>query len=109
MKSVKKFMKENIKSIESLINSSKLKPIFSSHDFIENFCSSFETDYIEMLNEYKGSGNALQTVHGQIARLLSTNQDKLNIKKVDKRYSRNFHGTKDKIQWWKKVCSDSII
>lgn len=93
------FMRTIMSEIKNII--SGLPERFSSHDFIEKFSQKYESEYIDMLAEYKGR-NAFKTVHSQIAKFLSLNMDKLGIEKDDRNPSEHVFGDKDIIQWWKK-------
>lgn len=79
----------------------KLDNRFSSHDFIKKFSQEYESEYIGMLDVYKGKG-VFRTVHGQIARYLSRNQKSLNIETKGKDNSENIFGNKCKVEFWKK-------
>jgi hypothetical protein len=101
MVDINTFLRKNEKDLIQIINS--LDPVFSSHDFIEKFSQKFESDYIEMLVNYKDSGKAFQTVHSIIAKYLSNNMDKFHIIKSERKGSENVFGSTDYIQWWKKL------
>lgn len=93
-------MKANISEIKNII--SDLPAEFSSHDFIEKFSKKYESDYIDMLVDYKGR-EAFKTVHSQIAKFLSLNMKYLGINKRNKDSSEHVFGELDVIQWWEKI------
>lgn len=96
------FLKNHNSEIIEIINN--LDPDkFSSHDFIEKFARMFEQEYIEMLYEYRTTGNAFKTVHSTIAKYLSQNMASLNIAKTNKAGSEHVFGDIDVIQWWCRV------
>jgi hypothetical protein len=107
MININSFLKKNEKELIVIINSLKeeKKESFSSHDFIEKFSKKFESDYIEMLVNYrdKGTTNVFQTVHGIIARFLSENMVKFQITKAKRGPSENVFGSNDNIHWWKSL------
>lgn len=76
---------------------------FSSHDFIEKFARLFETEYIEMLYNYKNTGNAFKTVHSAIAKYLSQNMNSMGIVKTKRDGSEHVFGDIDIIQWWRRI------
>jgi hypothetical protein len=82
---------------------SRLKSEFNSHDFIEKFSKRFEEEYIDMLVDYKDTGNAFKTVHGQIARYLSVNKELFEIETTEKVPSEHVFGEIDYIQGWRKL------
>lgn len=94
------FMNGNKSGIVDII--AGLSNNFSSHDFIEKFSKKYESDYIEMLVDYKDR-NAFQSVHAQIARFLSSNMETYGIAKVKKKSSEHIFGDLDVIQWWEKL------
>lgn len=95
------FLKKEQDGIEQIILGLKSK--FSSHDFIEKFAQKYEADYIDMLVEYKKSGQAFQSVHSIIAKFISKNMKKFGISKSRKDVSENVFGSLNYIQWWKKI------
>ena len=79
---------------------------FSSHDFIEEYCAQYETEYLNWLNEYRGTGRAFQTVHSLIGRFLSENEDSSTLpayRRTHRADSENVHGTIDQPMWWEWV------
>jgi hypothetical protein len=76
---------------------------FSSHDFIKRFSKEFQKKYIELLYEYKDSGHAFKSLHGQIAKHLSENNSLFKIEKADRKGSEDIFGDIVEVQWWKKV------
>ena len=97
---IRNFMKVNLSEIKNII--SDLPDEFSSHDFIEKFSKRYESEYINMLVDYKGR-EAFKTVHSQIAKFLSLNMEYLGVKKRDKNSSEHVFGELDVIQWWEKL------
>jgi hypothetical protein len=96
------FLKGHHPEITEIING--LSPIeFSSHDFIEKFARMFEREYIEMLYDYRTTGNAFKTVHSAIAKYLSQNMASFNIVKNPKGPSEHVFGNIDVIQWWRRI------
>ena len=73
---------------------------FSTHDFIEEYCSQNEREYIIWLLRKSGSGRAFQTVHSQIGRYLSKNARDLQILKIGNDESETVHGTKGMPMWF---------
>lgn len=75
---------------------------FSTHDFIEEYCSQNEREYIIWLLRKSGRGRAFQTVHSQIGRLLIKNEGKLTpaYRHTDRYDSETVHGTIDQPMWW---------
>ncbi|MFD2939188.1 hypothetical protein [Flavobacterium notoginsengisoli] len=94
------FLDENVSSIKNIIAEFEIDKEFSSHDFIEKFTDKHESDYIEMLVKYKGSGNSFRTVHSQIALYLSSKKEFLGIYKTQRKESENVRGKIDFVQWW---------
>ncbi|MGD0710071.1 MAG: hypothetical protein ABR968_02740 [Bacteroidales bacterium] len=104
MSEINNFLKLNQNEIADIIsNNFELNKVFSSHDFIEKFAKTFEADYIQMLVEYQNTGNAFLTVHSLIARYLSQNMNTFRIEKTDRSASENVFGSKDYIQWWRRI------
>ena len=93
------FMGSNIVNIQRII--ANLPNRFNSHDFIEKFAKEFEPNYIDFLQQYRGSG-AFLTVHSQIAKFLSENSESLEILKTEKVRNKNIFGDDDEIQGWIK-------
>lgn len=75
---------------------------FSTHDFIEEYCSQNEREYIIWLLRKSGRGRAFQTVHSQIGRFLIKNEGKLTpaYRHTDRYDSETVHGTIDQPMWW---------
>ena len=78
---------------------------FLSHDFIEEYCKQYETDYIDWLNVYRGTNRAFQTVHSLIGNFLSDNEGGLTpeYRRTHRADSENVHGTIDRPMWWEWV------
>lgn len=94
------YLESNITSIKSIITEYDLNEEFSSHDFIEKFTEKFEHDYIEMLVKYQKKGRAFKTVHGAIAKYLTSKMSVLGIDKTEKKVSENVKGNISIVQWW---------
>jgi hypothetical protein len=81
----------------------KMGAEFDSHDFIEQFLTDYEKEYVELLSDNINSDNGIfRTVHAQIGRYLSDNVPTLEIEKTGKVQSTNIKGNKSKNQGWKK-------
>lgn len=78
----------------------KFEEEFSSHDFIQEYCRQYETEYLDWLMEFHGSGKAFQTVHGLIGKYLSEHHNDLHIAPIGKHDSECIHGTIDRPMWW---------
>ena len=78
----------------------RIEEEFSSHDFIQEYCRQYETEYLDWLMEYHGSGKAFQTVHGLIGKYLSEHHNDLHIAPIGKHDSECIHGTIDRPMWW---------
>lgn len=78
---------------------------FSSHDFIEEYSAQYETEYLDWLNEYRGTGRAFQIVHSLIGRFLSKNEGRIlpSYRRTVRADSENVHGTIDQPMWWEWV------
>ena len=70
--SIKDFIQQNISQLRNEIIS-ELESNFNSHDFNKKFATRFETDYVDFLNNYRGS-NAFWAVNSQIAKFLADNK-----------------------------------
>ena len=75
---------------------------FSTHDFIEEYCSQNEREYIIWLLRKSGRGRAFQTVHSQIGRYLADHENDPGsiYRRTMRGNSENFHGTIDQPMWW---------
>ena len=75
---------------------------FSTHDFIEEYCSQNEREYIIWLLRKSGRGRAFQTVHAQIGRYLADHENDPDsiYRRTMRGNSENFHGTIDQPMWW---------
>ncbi len=62
-------MKMDIEKFKKVIRSEKLPVVFSSHQFIQEYCNLFEEDYIRNLSPERGGYRKL---HGPIGSYLST-------------------------------------
>jgi hypothetical protein len=94
------FLDNNRVELSKIING--LADNFNSHEFIEKFASTFETEYIDFLNEYKRKG-AFQKVHSQIGKFLKVNENYFKISGIDKKNSKNIFGNIDGVELWKKI------
>lgn len=94
------FMDAHTNDIIKIIK--ELPAKFSTQDFIERLSYRFESDYIDLLYEYK-ERNPYKTVHSQISRYLSNNADKLFIVKDSLVNSRNVFGIVEETQSWLKL------
>lgn len=79
---------------------------FSSHDFIQEYCRRYETEYLDWLMDYQGTGHAFHTVHKQIGRFVSTHEGKevlrgITYHRTNRDDSECVHGTIDKPMWWR--------
>lgn len=79
----------------------EMKEEFSSHEFIEKYAYRYEEEYVERLYQHK-KDHAFQTVHRQIGRFLSENQEKLGIEKTQRKENLNVFGNETEVQYWKK-------
>ena len=93
-----KICESNIKEALSAITQND----FSSHDVIEKFAYLYESDYIDMLNEYKGD-DAFRKVHSQIGAFLSNNSNLVGIKKTGRSKNINIFGHDTEVQYWEKI------
>lgn len=75
---------------------------FNTQDLIERLSYKHESEYIEILYEYK-ERNPFKTVHSQINRYLSTNADKFFIVKDNFVKCRNVFGIVEEVQCWHKL------
>ena len=75
---------------------------FSTHDFIEEYCSQNETYYIIWLLRKSGRGTAFQAVHSQIGRYLADHENDRGsrYRRTMRGDSENVHGTIDQPMWW---------
>lgn len=97
--SIDKFMEVNGVAIDSIIQG--LPKEFDSHDFIKRFARRFETDYIDFLSQYQTE--PFKTVHAQIAKFLSENDNQLKIQSIGQIHSENVFGDKTINENWMKV------
>lgn len=72
---------------------------FSSHTFIEKYAYHHEKAYIDMLHAHKNN-SAFQTVHREIGRFLSENQEDLGIEKSARKKNLNVFGHETEVQHW---------
>ena len=77
------------------------KKEFDSHEFIEKFKEKCEEKYNSILRQY--SEDADRKTNSLIARFLSYNENKLQIKKINRRISINVHGNKTSCALWKDL------
>jgi hypothetical protein len=94
--SVNQFMLANLPAIQTIIN--VLPRPFDTHTFIRVLSREFQTDYVRLLSQY--SNAPFQTVHGQIGRFLSDNQEELGIISQGKVFSTNIFGENSENEQW---------
>ena len=75
---------------------------FSSSDFIKEYTSWCENDYIGWLNSYRGDGQAFWHVHTDIGTFLSAQEGKLTPRyhRIGHKDSETEHRTIDQPMWW---------
>lgn len=82
---------------------------FSSHEFIGAYSKMFESDYINMLAEYKNKQTFKETsknfgkLHSQIGIFLKRNENELGIISVGKVTDMNVHHLETPSEKWKFV------
>lgn len=84
---------------------------FSSHDFIQEYCRQYETEYLDWLMMYYRTERAFQTVHKQIGRFLSKHENEvldthrpyLVFRRTHPNDSECVHGTIDRPMWWEFI------
>ena len=76
---------------------------FDSHDFIENYITLFERDYVTMLVDKIDSEQIFRTVNASIGRFLADNQMELRIIKNRREASQNVKGHETENQGWIKT------
>ena len=91
----KKEAKETKIKTEKKEEEKKAEREFSSHTFIEKYAYHHEKAYIDMLHAHKNN-SAFQTVHREIGRFLSENQEDLGIEKSARKKTSMFSDTKRK-------------
>jgi hypothetical protein len=104
MKTLNEFLIDNKEAIHKIIDDN-FEEVFSSHDFIKKFSKEFEKDYITYLCAYTAKKNKgiFQTVHGIIAKHLSSYSKNYNIEKHGIIKSHNIFGDSEQVQKWKRV------
>lgn len=75
--------------------------VFDSHEFIENLKKQHKKVYESISGLY--SEDADRKTNSLIARFLSYNENKLQIKKINRRISKNVHGNKTSCALWKDL------
>jgi hypothetical protein len=99
---VKNFMDQNAKNLIR-----KMENQFDSHRFIIQLSKDYEKDYVVLLNTYIESLEIFRTLHAQIGRYLTMNQDKLSITKIKRSDSDNIKDNESENQiWGKKIVSE---
>jgi hypothetical protein len=86
---------------ESIIK--KMGAEFDSHDFIEQFLTDYEKEYVELLYENISVKEIFKTVHAQIGRYLSDNARELGIEKTERMLTTTIRGREAENQGWKRV------
>ena len=76
---------------------------FDSHDFIENYITKFEREYVNMLVDKIESEQIFRTVNASIGRFLADNQCELGIVKNEREASQNVKGHETENQGWMKT------
>ena len=76
---------------------------FDSHDFIENYITQFEREYVNMLVDKIESEQIFRTVNASIGRFLADNQRELGIVKNGREASQNVKGHETENQGWMKT------
>lgn len=94
--SVNSFMLANILAIQTIIG--QLSRPFDSHAFIQKFSRKFQTEYVDLLTEYKDE--PFIKVHGQIGKFLSKNQTALGIRQNGRVSSKNIFGENTENEEW---------
>lgn len=74
---------------------------FDSHQFIERFCTAFQSDYDRLLDRF--TINRHRKVNAQIALWLLRNRDLLNLNKNGKVISQNILGNFTPNEQWAKL------
>jgi hypothetical protein len=72
---------EQAKEIIKILRDRQEPNTFTSHEFIGRYIKEYESDYIDMLVEYKNNKTPeiFKELNSQIAKFLSNNQHKLSI------------------------------
>lgn len=95
---------EHAKKVIELLKGEKPET-FSSHKFIGRYIENFESEYIDLLVEYKNNPkNAKEIFHNfhfQIGNFLSDNQDELNISHISDVKDMNIHYRKTRCAVWR--------
>ena len=82
---------------------------FTSHDFIGAYSKKFESDYIDMLAEYKNKQTSKESLkniaklHRQIGSFLKRNEEKLGIISDGKVTDMNIHHLETPSEKWNIV------
>lgn len=92
---------EQAQRVIELLKEEKLKA-FTSHKFIGTFIKLYESDYIEMLVEYKNkqTSKIFREIHRQMANFLRDNQMILGISLNGKAKDMNIHHLETKCKKW---------
>ena len=95
------------KVIKLLKEEEKLKA-FTSHKFIGTFIKLYESNYIEMLVEYKNkqTPKIFKEIHRQIACFLRDNQKALGINQNGKVKDMNIHHLETECKNWEFIQSE---
>lgn len=90
-----------IQQAQRIIN--ELNDEFDSHEFIEQYITLYERDYVIMLIEKIESEQIFRTVNASIGRFLSDNTTELRIDKNGRETSKNVKGNDSENQGWIKT------
>ena len=75
---------------------------FDSHDFINDYMTLYERDYVELLMEKIDIEGVFRTVNSSIGRFLADHQKELEISKTERKPSHNVRGNETENQNWTK-------
>ncbi len=80
--------------------------VFNSHEFIDKYRRTYETDYIQMLvdNQAKTQSNgSFQETNRQFGDFLFNNQTSLGIEFLCKRNDKNDLSNRTPVAFWRKL------
>lgn len=80
----------------------RMRDEFDSHDFINDYMTLYERDYVRLLMEKIDSEDIFRTVDSLIGKFLTDNQEELEIAKTVRKTSRNVRGNETENQGWIK-------
>ena len=75
---------------------------FDSHDFINEYMTLYERNYVGLLMEKIDSQYIFRTVNSSIGRFLADHQEELEISKTERITSHNVRGNDTENQSWIK-------